>query len=372
MSRGAAAAHWVWYGTGAAPAMVRAALAPAASLFGAVVARRNRRFDAGVGVEPLALPALSVGNLSVGGTGKTPVAAWCARELQRLGATPAVVLRGYGDDEWRVHTLLTPGAVVVTDADRVQGVAAAASRGADVAVLDDAFQHRRAARTADLVLVSADAWTGTVRLLPAGPWREPLSSLRRASVAVITVKTASEARVAEVATAVQSAAPSVPVAVVALAAGALHAVVPGASLDAVAAESGPESRAESRSESMPLDTLAGRAVTAVSAIADPAPFLARLIETGARVEARSFRDHHAFTAADIAELVASIPASGVAVCTLKDAVKLAPLWPRVAPPLLYVSQTIEVRLGADALHTTLARVCSARRRPHAASRSTAG
>ena len=98
------------------------------------------------------------------------------------GAQPAVVLRGYGEDEPLVHERLNPSIPVIVNPDRARAVALAAARGATIAVLDDAFQHRAIRRDADLVLVSADRWTPDVRVLPAGPWREPLTALRRATL----------------------------------------------------------------------------------------------------------------------------------------------------------------------------------------------
>mgnify|MGYP000296263678 CR=1 FL=1 len=360
MSRAAELAEWVWHGSGIAAAVMRRALTPASALFSAVVARRNRRFDAGVGVKSIGLPAISVGNLTVGGTGKTPVAAWCARTLQEMGGRPAIVMRGYGDDEWRVHALLNPDVPVETDADRVRGMVSASLRGADCAVLDDAFQHRRAVREADLVLIAADAWTGHVRTLPTGPWREPLTALRRASVAVITAKSASAERVEQVQLAIRAAAPAVPIAVV--------GIVP----ERLRLASGDGALWVLDDTSEPLELLSGRRITAVSAIGDPASFERQLSTLGATLRAHRFRDHHAFSHADVARILASVDRDGMVVCTLKDAVKLAPLWPRAAPPLWYVSQTIEVRLGWDALHEALQRVLSARNLPHAASRPTAG
>src|SRR5690242_15793153 len=86
-----------------------------------------------------AIPAVSVGNVTVGGTGKTPVAAWIATELVERGARPAIVLRGYGDDEPLVHARLNPNVPVIVAADRVAGIAQARDTGATIAVLDDAF-----------------------------------------------------------------------------------------------------------------------------------------------------------------------------------------------------------------------------------------
>jgi tetraacyldisaccharide 4'-kinase len=350
----------IWHGDGAVAVAARALLSPAAMAFGTVVRVRNARFDRGEGVLPVALPVLSVGNLTVGGTGKTPLAAWCTRALQQAGARPAVVLRGYGDDEWRVHTLLSPSVPVITDVDRVRGIETAREQGADCVVLDDGFQHRRAQREADVVLVSADAWDGAVRLLPAGPFREPLAALRRAAAVVVTVKTASRDQVAAVRAAVAAAAPTVPVAVVGLVPDRLHAVPVGEALRGEADV--PE----------PIGWLSGRSVLAVSAIAQPAPFERALRETGAMLTARRFPDHYAFSAADVASLVAAVPSSGVVVCTLKDAVKLAPLWPRATVPLWYVSQTIVVQHGAEALAGAVQRILAAREAALRTTRPTAG
>lgn len=360
MSRAASIAEWVWHGSGIGPTVVRGALAPVGAIFAAAVGRRNHRFDTGQGVEPVAIPALGVGNLSVGGTGKTPIAAWCARSLLEMGAKPAIVLRGYGDDEWRVHTLLNPGVPVVADADRVRGVESAAAQGADCVVLDDAFQHRRATRVADLVLIAADGWNDCVRPLPTGPWREPLSALARASAAVITVKAASTERVEQLQSAIKAAAPAVPIVIVGLVPGGLREVP----------TSGPMEHLNGAYE--PLETLRGRRIIVVSAIGDPTSFERQLTALGARVVPQRFRDHHAFSPSDVTRVLTSVDRDGMVVCTLKDAVKLAPLWPRAAPPLWYVSQTIEVRLGWDVLHAALTRVVSARNLPPAASPPIAG
>src|SRR5262245_13262679 len=172
--------------------VTRALLAPASVLYGGVTGIRNSLYDRGTFASVTSsIPVVSIGNLAVGGAGKTPLSAWVASELASRGAHPAIVMRGYGDDEPRVHALLNPDVPVVVNADRVAAVQVAAARGADVAVLDDAFQHRRIARIEDIVLVSADGWTGSVRLLPSGPWRESPRALKRASFVIVTRKAAS-------------------------------------------------------------------------------------------------------------------------------------------------------------------------------------
>src|SRR5690349_18685175 len=147
----------VWFGTDAWARGGRLALAPLEAVYGAAVTLRGKLYDAGIlRTRETAIPAVGVGNLSVGGTGKTPFAAWIARALANRGARPAIVLRGYGEDEPLVHRVLNPTIPVIVAADRVRGTVQARSTGADIAVLDDAFQHRRARRRADIVLVSAD------------------------------------------------------------------------------------------------------------------------------------------------------------------------------------------------------------------------
>src|SRR5437763_2660867 len=162
----------VWFGDDLLARAARAALLPGEILYGAAVGVRKALYDSGVltTYKP-ALPTVSVGNLTVGGTGKTPVAAWIATELVDRGIQPAIVLRGYGEDEPLVHARLNPSVPIVVAPDRVDGVRMARDAGANVAVLDDAFQHRQVSRDVDLVLVSADRWSPAPRLLPAGPFR---------------------------------------------------------------------------------------------------------------------------------------------------------------------------------------------------------
>src|SRR5690348_617881 len=182
----------VWFGDDALARAARVVLAPSEALYRLAVGVRETLFDAGVlaAREP-ALPTLSVGNVTVGGTGKTPIAAWIAKELLDRGVRPAIVLRGYGDDEPLVHARLNPEVPVIVSADRVVGIASAREAGATIAVLDDAFQHRQVSRAADVVLVSADRWSPSQHLLPAGPLREPLGALRRATIIVVTRKAVS-------------------------------------------------------------------------------------------------------------------------------------------------------------------------------------
>jgi len=346
--RGVAA--WVWEHDSASARAARVALSPLAMLFGAMARGRVARIEP----QPTPIPVLSVGNLSVGGTGKTPMASWFARALQDRGARPALVLRGYGDDEWRVHELLTPAVPVLRGRERAESLRRAVAMGCDVAVLDDGFQHRQVARVSDVVLVSADRWPHRLRLLPAGPYREPLSALGRASAVVVTVKAAPPAVVQATVDALAAVVPADRLAVVQLRPDALVPVIGAA--EAAGATSPARPRV-----SAPLATLAGEAVAVVTAIADSDAFARQLIGGGARVTVHHrFPDHHAFDAADVARVSTALHGAGRVVCTLKDAVKLGPLWPRAAAPLWYVSQTVVVERGAEVLARECDRVLVAR------------
>ena len=323
-----------WRGDGSGARLLRAALVPLSWLYAGVVRLRNAGYDRDwLPSHAGPIPAISIGNLSVGGTGKTPVSAWVAARLLARGARPAIVLRGYGDDEPRVHAILNPDVPVVVSPDRVSGIARAAAAGATVAVLDDAFQHRRARRAADVVLVSADGWHEPLRMLPAGPWREPLRALARATLVVVTRKAAPAERAALVRRRLREVAPSLDAAV-------LH-LVP----DALRRTDGADSR--------PLADLRGRRVLAIAAIGDPAAFAAQLAEAGATVTLRAFPDHHAFGTGEIEELAEAARTTEFAVCTLKDAVKLGTRWPADRVPLWYVSQRVVPEAGEEALERLL-------------------
>jgi tetraacyldisaccharide 4'-kinase len=323
----------IWASPSRGAQVARAALTPFSWIYAAIVGVRNAAYDRGLlRAHQLSLPAISIGNLTVGGTGKTPVSAFVARRLAELGMKPAIVMRGYGSDESLVHQRLNPAALVIVEPDRVRGAAKAAESGRDVIVLDDAFQHRRARRDADVVLLAAEL-SGPVRSLPAGPWREPLTSLARASFIVVTRKSASLARANDLLSEARAFAPGAGAAIIHLAADAL-----------VGWQSG---------ELAPLQSVQGKTLLAVAAIGDPLAFGAQLMAAGGTVELAAARDHHAYSAAEARELARRGADADLVVCTLKDAVKLGPLWPREGPPLWYLSQRVEVESGAAELDRAL-------------------
>ncbi|HEX8325588.1 MAG TPA: tetraacyldisaccharide 4'-kinase [Tepidisphaeraceae bacterium] len=154
---------------------------------------RNTLFDRGVKtVHDLGRPTISVGNLTTGGTGKTPVVQWLVRQFLSARVRPAVLLRGYRardgvSDEAELYRQID-GVEVEADPDRIAGAAAVLKRSPDVGVflLDDGFQHRRAKRAFDLVLIDATNPFGHDHVLPRGLLREPAAGLRRADAILIT------------------------------------------------------------------------------------------------------------------------------------------------------------------------------------------
>jgi tetraacyldisaccharide 4'-kinase len=325
---------------------------PAAGLFRGIVAVRNRLYDRGMlRADAASVPVLSVGNLAAGGAGKTPVSAWFASRLVQDGSSPGIVMRGYGDDEPLVHRELNPRIPVLVYADRVAGIRAAARIGCDVAVLDDAFQHRRAARDEDVVLVSADSWGRSMALLPAGPWREPMAAVRRATLAIITVKAATQSMVAELESGLAGTAPTVPVAVFRL----THEALRPFSGEAAAT----------------LSSLRGKRLLGVAAIAEPEPFFLQLERHGATVTRRPFADHHQYRMRDVAALRRDAERHDMLVCTLKDAVKLRALWPHDAPAGWYVSQSVAVEKGEPEVAAVIQRLLARRRGSSPATREIA-
>lgn len=326
----------ILYGRSPLARAIQAALHPFSTVFASMVGLRNYLYDSGrLRMYDPHLPVLSIGNISVGGTGKTPVTAWIAAKFLATGIKPGIILRGYGGDEQLVHEYLNPDAVVIPLADRMRALLLAHSKGARVAILDDAFQHRRIRRNGDIVLLSADRWNEKGRLLPAGDLREPLDSLGRANLVIITRKAASRDKAIAIEKTIRNRFRNLPVAIALLAPAALR---------------------DKSGNEIPLQVLNGASVLAFSAVGDNDAFEAQLRELGADIRFRSFRDHHQFSARDLADLAGESATVQYVICTLKDAVKVWPGWPADAKPLWYVSQALVLESGAGALDELIGKV----------------
>jgi len=309
----ARAVQWIWGDSGGAR-VARIPLIPLAGLYWVVMkVRATRRRDAA----RLPLPAIAVGNLSVGGTGKTPLAAWIAEYCAARGRPAAILLRGYGGDEPLVHRRLAPRAVVVANPDRVAAAGVARAQGAQICVLDDAYQLTGVARDLNIAVVSAESAAGSPWPLPAGPWRERWDALDRADLIVVTRKHASAGAAAAVADGLARSRPRVPACIAALELSHLEGM-----------------RSAAHHE---LDILAGRGVVAAAGIADPLSFGAQLRAAGAIVQLVAYQDHHPYAPADVERLARAARGGDYVVVTEKDAVKLRARWPGAVPePLVAV------------------------------------
>jgi tetraacyldisaccharide 4'-kinase len=178
---------------GVLPSLARLGLGAAAAGYGIGAGLRNLAYDRGWGkAHHAALPVVSVGNLTLGGTGKTPMVEWVCRWFRERAVRATIASRGYGgqaglNDEGRVLEDNLPDVPHLQGRDRVELARIAVEElEAEVLVLDDGFQHRRLARDLDIVLLDALEPFGFGRLFPRGLLREPPSSLRRADVVVLT------------------------------------------------------------------------------------------------------------------------------------------------------------------------------------------
>jgi len=314
-----------WKAAAPGASLVSLALAPASWLYGLVTRVRNLAFDRGrLATRRAPIRVVSVGNLAVGGTGKTPFSAWVAAELARRGHRPAILHGGYAEDEPDLHRRWSPETPVIVGRDRLAGAVRAARMGATVAILDDGFQHRRLARDLDIVLVAAETWDRPRHLLPRGPWREPPASLARADVVIVTRKSADADTAGRVAAALKAGAPGRPRCVAAL---------------RPAGWQQPPGDARGSRPDGPCVAVAG--------IAEPESFLANARAAGADIAvAFLFGDHHRYTPEDAARIVNEAAGRRI-VTTEKDATKLVALLPDA--DLWALRQEVRIEAGAAAL-----------------------
>jgi len=302
----------------AAAGLIRMLLRIAAWLYGYLIAVRNWYHDALKIPTWLDVPVISVGNLTVGGTGKTPMTLWLCHRLVKAGYKPAVLSRGYKAsserlaDELLMVSRQCPEAVAIANPDRAAaGFLAVGEYAATVAVLDDGFQHRRLGRDFDIVLIDATRPLGYGYLLPRGLLREPPESLRRAEAVVVTRCDQCESgRISQIVDEVHRINPEVPIV------RAVHQPIGFADLGG-------------QSVSPPVEMRIG----CFAGIARPESFQ-RTLEAMHLTpsETKWWPDHHVYTEPDIAMICSWAKTAGfdALVTTEKDAVKLTALavdWP---------------------------------------------
>jgi len=327
-------AHWLWWSNHFLARVARVLLLPLALVHRAVMHARATAYRRGwLATRPLPLPAVAVGNLAVGGAGKTPVAAWIASFYAHLGRRPGILLRGYGGDEHRVHERLVPGVIVVPNPDRAAGAEVARAAGAQVLVLDDAYQRLDVARDLNIALLNTENARAVQWPLPAGPWREGWEALERADLIVVTRRRAPAYEARRLAQQVSARWPETPVA-------AVHLALQGFE--------GMRTRRQAKAAD-----LAGKRVVVAAGIADPTSFAVQVRASGAIVQLVAYQDHHPYSPADVEELVQAARGADYVVVTEKDAVKLRDRWPvDVSEPLVAVLR-LRWELNGEAVERAL-------------------
>ncbi|UPT75973.1 MAG: tetraacyldisaccharide 4'-kinase [Elusimicrobiota bacterium] len=348
----------------------RVLLGAASLAYGAGVLARRGLYEAGIlPRRKVGAKVICIGNLTAGGTGKTPAVLLAAETLRKRGHDVAILSRGYGreapskevtvlldgkpvdwrrcgDEPWMIHqSLAGQGVPVLVCPDRAKaGALAVSAHGAEVLILDDGFQHLGLHRDLDVVLVNARDPFGGGRLLPLGDLREPLSAIRRAGVVVVT-------HADRVTTAELSALRK-----------QLEALHPKVLIveSAHQADHLLDVRTEKK---LPLSTLDGKAVVALSGIGDPLSFETQLEGLGAKV-AQSWRypDHHPYAARElksIEDLRGGLPV----VTTHKDFVRLPADWrERLGGEVYVLGIKLELLKGRNGWIDALESLVGARRK----------
>lgn len=347
----------------------RAVLGAASLAYGAAVMGRRALYGAGVlKRKKLAAKVVCIGNLTTGGTGKTPAVLLAAHTLRQRGHNVAVLSRGYGrqgggkdvtvlldgrhadwrtcgDEPWMIHqSLVGQGVPVLVCADRAKaGEIAVDMYDSRVIILDDGFQHLPLHRDLDVVLINARNPFGGGRLLPLGDLREPLSALKRAHMVIITH--------ADRVTADELAALRE----------RIEALHPGVAVleSAHKADHLLDVRTEKK---LPLSHLKGKAVTCFSGLGDPLSFESSLEELGATLAQKwRYPDHHAYAERDLAS-IEKLRGDLPLITTLKDFTRLPSDWrDRLGGEVLVLGIKLDILKGRNAWIDTLDGLAKARK-----------
>jgi tetraacyldisaccharide 4'-kinase len=376
---------------GIGSALLRGLLRAAEGPYGWAMRLRNRRYDTGAAVvHRMGVPVVSVGNLTLGGTGKTPMVEWLARWFLDHGVSVGVVSRGYAaralrnatasaakgekeprapllNDEARELALRLPGVPHVQNPDRVAAACEAiAEHHCQALVLDDAFQHRRIGRDLDIVLLDAMEPFGFGHVFPRGTLREPLAGLARADIVAL-----SRADMLQAAGDVDTRSGASRLTL----GGAGRMLVLPTAADIrrqverynpraawVELSHAPRSLTAASRAEQTLQSLAGQRVAAFCGIGNPSGFRHTLDQCDYQVaDFREFSDHYAYTSRDIESLAAWAESLAVmaVLCTQKDLVKLG-IDRLGSRPLWAVSIGLEVLAGREELEARLKAVLPGR------------
>ena len=292
--------------------LVRGTLSAVTPVYRLAIFFRNRKFDKGTNVTRVDVPVISIGNLTTGGTGKSPMVIWIARHLRQQEVRVAVLSRGYGaasnqtSDESLEFQQRLRDVPHLQNPDRVASAAIAIEElEMQALVLDDAFQHRKIGRDLDIVLIDCTLPFGFGRLLPRGLLREPLKSLRRASLVVLTrCDRIPERELAELENTIRKFT----------------------NVSIVRTQTSAAHLQQSSGKTIPLDSLSNKKIFAFAGIGNPQNFWESLQRLDYQVQdQQTFPDHHDYARADINRIGSAATTADVEaiVCTHKDLVKVA-------------------------------------------------
>ena len=299
--------------TGLGPTLQRAGLWGLSLGYRLGVAWRNQAFDRNwKKIHRAAVPVVSVGNVTVGGTGKTPCVEFVARFFRQLGLQVTLLSRGYGSEVGRNDEALVleenlPDVPHLQGADRAAlAMTAVEELESDILVLDDGFQHRQLHRDLDIVLIDATCPWGHGHLLPRGLLREPIGSLKRANVVILTRCDLVPPEVVQgIRDTVRRIKPELPI---------------------VESTHRPAQWCNASQKKAALEALQGRPIAGFCGLGNPDAFRQTLLNLGLKLTAwRTYPDHHAYTRADIESLrgwARQLPADAAVVTTQKDLVKI--------------------------------------------------
>lgn len=252
------------------------------------------------------LKVISIGNITLGGTGKTPFTIKLARQIKTMGKKPVALNRGYGDDESHLLQEKLKEIPVLTGRDRFKNAKSAYSEfGSDCAVLDDGFQHYRLKRDLDIVLIDSTSPFGNMRLFPRGILREPLERLRDADFAILTKSDMGREKVAHIREILKRLNSSIEIAESYYKPVCLKKLATG--------------------ETLPLGYIAGKKVAILAGIANPGYFEWMITKIGASVSGQFFYpDHHRYDRGDIERIKRECVSKNIdtVITTEKDAVRL--------------------------------------------------
>lgn len=334
--------------------LLRVGLSTVSPIYSAVMKLRNLGYDLRwLPIHRVSVPVISLGNITTGGTGKTPFAAWFANRLRELDRHPGLISRGYrslkrkdpeqevvtANDEKLVLDRLCPGVPHLQQRDRVESAQRAVNElGCDALILDDGFQHRRLHRDLNIVLVDALQPWGYGRVLPRGLLRESLNQLRRADLVILTRA--------------DQCSPSDLV--------SIRAVLKANRGTDMCAESAfsPTQIVDQSWSSHSIETLKAQKAFAFCGIGNPAGFLKTIERTGAVcLQSKFFPDHHHYRPEELRILAkaAAELSVDIVLTTQKDLVKI-PIdqWP--GPPLYAIEIGVEFLSGKELVEDALQRV----------------